>query len=45
MDSIHFLTKALPRVSTETGLNALTYNRKRMTGYLECRFPILAMAG
>ena len=30
MESIHFLTKTLPRVSTEMSLHVLAYNLKRM---------------
>ena len=31
MGSTHFLTKTLPRVSTEMSLHMLAYNLKRMT--------------
>ncbi|MDR6926117.1 hypothetical protein J2Y56_002157 [Pseudomonas sp. BE134] len=46
MGSTHFLTKTLPRVSTEMSLHVLAYNLKRMmsifgiAGLLEAIYPL-----
>ncbi len=37
MGYTHFLTKTIPRVSTETSLHVLVYNMKRMMKILESR--------
>ena len=45
MGSTHFLTKTLPRVSTEFSLHALAYNLKRMMGIYGVKPLIDAMSG
>ena len=45
MGSTHFLTKTLPRVSTEMSLHALAYNLKRMIGIYGVKPLIKAMTG
>jgi len=45
MGSTHFLTKTLPRVSTEMSLHVLAYNLKRMMKIFGVRPLIRAMAG
>ena len=40
MGVTHFLTKTLPRVSTEMSLNILAYNLKRMLKIFEVRILI-----
>jgi transposase len=41
MGHTHFLTKTLPRVSTEMSLHVLAYNLKRVLNLLGAR-PLLA---
>ena len=45
MGSTHFLTKTLPRVSTEMSLHVLAYNLKRMLNIFGVQPLIRAMAG
>lgn len=45
MGSTHFLTKTLPRVSTEMSLHVLAYNLKRMIKIFGVKPLIQAMAG
>lgn len=45
MGSTHFLTKTLPRVSTEMSLHVLAYNLKRMIKMFGVKPLIQAMAG
>lgn len=45
MGSTHFLTKTLPRVSTEMSLHVLAYNLKRMIKIFGVQPLIRAMAG
>jgi transposase len=45
MGSTHFLTKTLPRVSTEMSLHVLAYNLKRMLKIFGVKPLIKAMAG
>jgi hypothetical protein len=44
MGSTHFLTKTLPRVSTEMSLHVLAYNLKRVMQIFGMQFLIRAMA-
>ena len=44
MGSTHFLTKTLPRVSTEMSLFVLAYNMKRVIRILGAPMLIKAMA-
>lgn len=43
MGSTHFLTKALDRVSTETGLHVLAYNMKRVINLLGAQTVLKAI--
>jgi transposase len=43
MGSTHFLTKTLPKVSTEMSLHVLAYNFKRMLSILGSQALIRAM--
>jgi capsular polysaccharide biosynthesis protein len=45
MGSTHFLTRTLPRVSTEMSLHVLAYNMKRALQLLGAPMLIVAMAG
>ena len=45
MGSTHFLTKTLPRVSTEMSLHVLAYNLKRMLTIFGVQPLMRAMAG
>jgi hypothetical protein len=44
MGHTHFLTRTLPRVSTEMSLHGLAYNLKRVIGILGARPLIMAMS-
>ena len=44
MESTHFLTKTLPRVSTEMSLHVLAYNLKRVMQIFGVQFLMRAMA-
>jgi transposase len=44
MGHTHFLTRTLPRGSTEMSLHVLAYNLKRVIGILGARPLILAMS-
>ena len=45
MGATHFLTKTLPRVSTEMSLHVLAYNLKRMMQILGAKPLMKAMTG
>ena len=45
MGHTHFLTKTLPRVSTEMSLHVLAYNLKRVLNLLGARPLLAALAG
>ena len=45
MGATHFLTRTLPRVSTEMSLHVLAYNLKRMMQILGVKPLMRAMAG
>jgi hypothetical protein len=45
MGHMHFLTKTLPRVSTEMSLHVLAYNTKRLLNLLGARPLLAALAG
>jgi transposase len=45
MGATHFLTRTLPRVSTEMSLHVLAYNLKRMMQIFGAKALIKAMTG